>query len=247
MLYFIFSVILVIFCVFGVSVDSYAWGPGVHINISISILEYIDKSTASMLLANLNEYLYGSLAPDFILGKKYSKKEKNSHCWDVAFDIFNNAKTEKEKSFAYGYLTHLSADSVAHSIMIPKITQNSSHKNIKHFFIENCADARCGTRYKELAKKTMQKYNNYLDNQFKYKVDSVLFSFAVSKLIFKSAARISFSKKSTSVMLNEKLIKILELHTEELGSYVELSKKFTIDIVSKLEKSSVAKISAISK
>ncbi len=227
--------------------SAYAWGPGVHIGVSISILDQLNPHTASMLLANLNEYLYGALAPDFIIGKKYAKDDKHSHSWDIGFDILNSAKTDKEKAFGCGYITHLAADSVAHGIMMPKITEEYKHKNALHFYAEALADIYCDNSYKHLARKVLKRYNAYLDTQFKFKVDSVLFSFSVSKALFRSMFKITSNRNFEKVMLNKNLIGFASFQAELIKNYIELSKKFAVDALEKRENSEVVKISAISR
>ncbi len=243
MIYFVFFVLFFILAPH----SAYAWGPGVHIGVSVSILDQLNPQVASMLFANLNEYLYGSLAPDFVLGKKYSKSDKHTHSWDVGFDILHSAEDDKQKSFAVGYLTHLAADCVAHGIIIPQLTQEHRHKNARHFYIEALADVYCDNSYKSLAKRVLKRYNRHLDDQFKFKVDSVLFSFSVSKALFRGMSRLTFNKKFESVILNKHLIRFCNLQSNFIKGYIELSKRFCVDIVEKKEDSEVVKISAISR
>ncbi len=245
MLYFILFAIAIIL----MPHSAYAWGPGMHINISLNILDQLYGPTASIILANLNEYLYGALAPDFIVGKKYVKDKKHTHSWDIGFDILNSAAADKDRAFGLGYLTHLASDSAAHGIMIPRMVENEAHKNAKHFYIEVFADAYCDVSYKHLAKKILDKHNKKLDDQFKCKVDSVLFGFALSRTLSVKMAKLSFNKQFTNIVLNRHLSQAFRLKAEleVVQKYAELSKKFSIDVIEKKEKSEVVNISAISR
>ncbi|WP_169309459.1 zinc dependent phospholipase C family protein [Hippea maritima] len=224
--------------------NSFAWGPSVHIGVSLASLEKLPDFLKILLASNLNEYLYGSLAPDFIVGKSLSEKDKHSHNWKIGFSLLKNAQNDREKAFAYGYLSHLAADSVAHGIMVKEMS------NIKHLYIENLADSLCEKSYKELATKVINRYNASLDVQFKRKVDTVLFSFGVSKFIFKSivkASAFSSGKRGfQKVLLNKKFIETFSVDFSQIKDYIELSKKFSIDVLTKEELSLVVKISAIS-
>ncbi len=242
----IYFVLFILFLVF-MPHSAYAWGPGVHIGVSINILDKLNPQTASMLLANLNEYLYGSLAPDFVIGKKYSKDKRHTHNWDIGFDILNSSTTDSQKAFALGYLTHLAADAAAHGILIPSLTQEEKHKNVKHFYIETLADIYCDNSYKSLAKRVLKRYNKKLDVQFKFKVDSVLFSFSVSKALFRGMSKITFNRKFERVMLNRYFIRYCSVQAEFIKGYIELSERFAIDVADKLNDSEVVKISAISR
>ncbi len=224
--------------------SAFAWGPGVHIGVSLSIIDSIDPQSAYIILSNINEYLYGSLAPDFIIGKKYSSSNKHSHNWDIGFKLLENASFDKNRAFAFGYLSHLASDAVAHSIMVPNLTDSCIHKNGKHIYLEMFADALCQKRYKDLAKKILTKYNKKLDNQFKEKVDSVLFSFSVSKIIFKGMTRLAFNKNITQIVLKEGFMNYFNIQTSTIANYIELSKEFSIDVLKNKRNSSVTNINA---
>ncbi|WP_025270681.1 zinc dependent phospholipase C family protein [Hippea sp. KM1] len=223
---------------------SFAWGPSVHIGISLASMESLPNYLKLLLASHLNEYLYGCLAPDFIVGKSFSHKDKHSHNWKIGFSILNSSDTDKQKAFALGYLSHLAADSVAHGIMAKNLS------NIKHLYLESLADAMCENSYKKLAKRIMSRYNSPLDTHFKEKVDTVLFSFGVSKLIFKGIVRAtSFrvgEKGFQRILLNKRLAEVFSVDYSQLKNYIELSKEFTIDVLTNGESSSVVNISAIS-
>ncbi len=241
-----YVLVLSVFIVLVVPHSAYAWGPGVHIGVSLSVLAQMGESILSVVLPNLNEYLYGALAPDFIVGKKYLKKG-HSHEWGVGFDILKSSRSDAEKAFAYGYLTHLAADAVAHGVMIPELVGDSKHRNLRHLYIEFLADACCDREYRTLAKRILNKYNAQLDNHFKFRVDSVLFSFPVSKLLFKSFTRLSFNKKLSSIVVRRDVIAVFNLQIETVKDYVNLSREFSVDVLKNLEDSPVVKISAISR
>ena len=236
------AVVLVIF----MPVESFAWGPGVHIGVSLSVLDKLPDYLRLLLMGNVNEFLYGSLAPDFILGKTLSEEKKHSHNWSVAFKILDNSKTDREKAFAYGYLSHLAADAVAHGILV-----NSMDKRLKgarHTYLEVVADNSCPATYKQLAKEVLKRYNRNLDDNFKDLVDSVLFSFGVSKLIFKGMVRISLGRKHIKrFVFNPKLSEIFSIDEKELEGYIELSRQFCLSVLVEGMDSPVVKISAISK
>ncbi len=237
-----FALLLVIF----MPVESFAWGPGVHIGVSLSVLEKLPDYLRLLLMGNINEFLYGSLAPDFILGKTLSGEKKHSHNWSVAFKILNNSKTDREKAFAYGYLSHLAADAVAHGLLVNSMDKRL--RGVKHAYLEIAADNSCPATYKQLAKEVLKRYNRNLDDNFKDSVDSVLFSFGVSKLLFKGMVRISLGRKHIKrFVFNPKLSEMFSISEKELEGYIELSKQFCLSVLVEGMDSPVVKISAISK
>ena len=70
-----------------------------------------------------------------MFGKKYLPDEKSSHNWDVALGPFDAAKTQQQKAFVYGYMSHLAADTVAHEML------TAGKKNVGHTFLELKADS----------------------------------------------------------------------------------------------------------
>lgn len=229
-----------------IPMDSFAWGPGVHIGVSLSILGKLPDYLKILLMGNINEFLYGSLAPDFIVGKAFSNNSRHSHNWNVAFKILENSVDERERAFAYGYLSHLAADAVAHGILVNEMDKKL--KNARHTFMEMVADNTCPATYKQLANQVLKRYNRELDDNFKRLVDSVLFSFGVSKFIFRSMVKISLGRKPIKrVMLTPKLFEVFSLDLKEIRGYVELSKQFSLNVLIKGMDSPVVKISAISR
>jgi len=71
------------------------------------------------------DFLYGTLMADIIIGKKYMPKDKSSHSWEVAFDLMKSARTDQQRAFVHGYMSHLAADTVAHNTI--RRTKNLGH------------------------------------------------------------------------------------------------------------------------
>ncbi len=94
---------------------SYAWGPLTHTYLGSQILSFSGLVTMDIfrLIKHYKEYfIYGNIIPDIVIGKKYLPDEKNPHSWKTGFMLLNNAERPEEKSFAYGFLTHLAADAI---------------------------------------------------------------------------------------------------------------------------------------
>ncbi len=226
--------------------NSFAWGPGVHIGVSLSIVDQLPDYLRILIMSNLNEYLYGSLAPDFIVGKTLSEFSGHSHNWDVGFRILEMADSDRKKAFAYGYLSHLSQDAVAHGILANSM--NGRLRNTKHMVLELVADNMYPNTFKYLAAQILKRYNKELDNDYKKLVESALFSFGVSKLIFKGMVRVSLGRRIIKkAVYNEKLLEFIHLNFREIKSYIKLSEQFSLDVLVKGMESPVVKISAISR
>jgi len=144
----IFKVLLffVIFLIYHLlKVDNVlAWGPAIHTVLGFRILTETDQilpAIAIILRSFPLEYLYGSLAADFFIGKGAKNKKGHPHNWETGFKMLAEAKDHREAAYACGFLSHLAADVVAHNYFIPNlILTASSSKRMGHLYWETMAD-----------------------------------------------------------------------------------------------------------
>ena len=136
-----------------------AWGPAVHTVIACNILEQaaaILPAVAEIIRAYPLEYVYGNLAADFFVGKGQKKKEGHSHNWETGFRCLREAEDDREASYAYGFISHLAADVVAHNYFVPNLLcQASTWKRMGHLYWEARADHRVGGMYIRLAREIL--------------------------------------------------------------------------------------------
>src|SRR5450830_114219 len=109
---------------------AHAWTPGTHIFLGEAVmrsLALLPSSIAELLHAFPYDFLYGSIAADTSMAKKYAPAGRHCHSWAVGLDVLDGARDEPSRAFAFGYLSHLAADSVAHNYFVPKqLTVTSS-------------------------------------------------------------------------------------------------------------------------
>ena len=126
--------------------DAHAWGPLAHLNFSAQALQALGTVQPSLrqLLQDFgNEFLYGSLAADIVVGKNMARYLYHCHNWRVGFNVFKHARAGGEQAFALGFLSHLAADTVAHNYFVPFKTVASYHKrNTQHAYWELRYDQR---------------------------------------------------------------------------------------------------------
>jgi len=122
-----------------------AWGPATHIELAGSILERLaimPAAIAAILARNDIAYIYGNIAADIVFAKRWSRVKQFCHHWSTGFGLLESAEDERAKAFAYGYLSHLAADTVAHCKFVPRqIAVCESSVNFGHFYWELRADA----------------------------------------------------------------------------------------------------------
>jgi Zinc dependent phospholipase C len=171
--------------------EAQAWGPLAHLNFSTQALEAIGAAQPSVrhiLQDFANEFLYGSLAADIVVGKNMAKYLYHCHNWRVGFNVFKHAKAGGEQAFSLGFLSHLAADTVAHNYFVPFKTVASYHKrNTQHAYWELRYDQRMDRDFSRVAREvTTRAYRNHDDYLERMLDGSSVLPFGVSKQLFRS-------------------------------------------------------------
>lgn len=218
---------------------AFAWGPLTHTYLGNELY-----SVGSLLPAGLFEiirryrkdFLYGNLVADIIVGKKYLPYEKNSHSWDVAFDLLNATKTKQQKAFVYGYMSHLAADTVAHNTYI------IDKKNFRHSVMEIKADSIIDKSYwfqaMAIDRKIQARNDLFLENS----LERFIFSFKTNKRILKGMVFLSlFYREKINDFIDKNLVTSLPVRETIEGLQQESINKI-IDLFQNWERSEVVKI-----
>jgi hypothetical protein len=170
--------------------DAFAWGPISHLDFGREVLRQVSVFPAaiqSVLSACPKDFLYGNLAADITVGKKYVDYIYNCHNWRVGFLLLNEAEDESQQACAYGYLSHLAADIIAHNFFIPALMIRSySNRTLGHVYWEMRFDARRPKRIWNLAKDICAGDFSHDDELFQRMLKRTLFSFKTNKRIFNS-------------------------------------------------------------
>lgn len=138
-------VVLAVICVMDAPDAAFAWGPATHVGLATSVLQrlgMLPAAVAAVLARHGIAYLYGNIAADIVFAKRWSRVKQFCHHWSTGFGLFGKAEDDQAKAFAYGYLSHLAADTVAHGKFVPRqIAVSQCAVNSGHFFWELRADA----------------------------------------------------------------------------------------------------------
>lgn len=136
--------VFVVLCFLGMADPALAWGPGMHIGLGGTILDelgLLPASVAVVIARNAVAYLYGNIAADVVFAKKLSRVKQFCHHWATGFRLLETAEDERSKAFAYGYLSHLAGDTVAHGKFVPRqLAAHDCSMNFGHFYWEMRAD-----------------------------------------------------------------------------------------------------------
>ncbi|MFH1829410.1 MAG: zinc dependent phospholipase C family protein [Pseudomonadota bacterium] len=168
--------------------EALAWGPGMHVEVALNAIEHVTiiaPFIAELIKRFPEAFIYGAASPDIIVGKKYAGYLHHCHNWRIGHLILNEAKTDRQKASAYGYLMHLAADIVAHNYYIPvKIVRSWSRRLLTHTYWEmrfdlgvrdeawDCLDA--------ITELDVEEFDKVLERVLR----KTLFSFSTNKRIF---------------------------------------------------------------
>ena len=130
--------------VLGLTEEVLAWGPAMHIGLARSIfgeLGLLPAALAALLARNQLAYIYGTIAADVVFAKRWSRIKQFCHHWSTAFRLLESSEPESDRAFAYGYLSHLAADTVAHGKYVPRqVVLSGCTVNFGHLYWELRAD-----------------------------------------------------------------------------------------------------------
>lgn len=208
--------------------DAYAWGPLAHLEFSrtaISDLSFLGPSMRIILTQFANEYLYGSLAADIIVGKNLARYEVHCHNWNIGFRVFHKAKSDAERAFSLGFLSHLAVDTIAHNYYVPyKTVQGFKARASGHAYWELRYDQKLDPELWKLARQVSQKqFRSHDEHLEEVLSESYVIPFALSKTMFGSlllAARLKKWQRMSEVIAGERE---MWLHNEEVGECKNLA------------------------
>jgi hypothetical protein len=209
--------IITLFTVLMVPSFALAWGPMTHMYLGNEIFSFaplIPAGVMALLRKYRQDFIYGNIMADTIIGKKYLPDDKSSHSWELAFNMLEQAKKGPEKAFVYGYLSHLAADTVAHE------TLTEDMKNMGHTWIELKADSVIDKvywlQYVTMSKSMKKKNELFLESS----IESFLFSFKTNKRIYKSIVFLSFLNKKRKRGIDRDQIE--HLHNDSILSIIDV-------------------------
>jgi hypothetical protein len=171
--------------------DAHAWGPVTHLVHGSQVLDSLSilaPSLQQILGQHRLAYLYGCVAADIVVGKKYTRSlYTHCHCWPVGWQIVEAAQSEREEAFAYGYVSHLAGDVYSHNHYVPvQLVVSYQARTLRHIYWEARFDAaQERDRWRLLRQVFDQRYAD-CDRLVERVVERTLFSFRTNKRIFKS-------------------------------------------------------------
>ncbi len=175
--------------------DAHAWGAGIHVaqgSFILDNLRLIGPAVAATLSSHPFDYIYGCISADIFIGKGYKRRDDHCHNWSVGYSVLAGASDEATKAYAYGYLTHLAADIIAHNYFIPNLLYATpATRGLGHLFWEFRADRFIRKKHWTLASKVISMHNKTNDDLIKRVMKRSRLRFGAKKMVFKRAVKLN--------------------------------------------------------
>ncbi|MEX0912118.1 MAG: zinc dependent phospholipase C family protein [Gemmatimonadota bacterium] len=213
---------------------AWAWGPATHVYLGSAVLDSLSllPPAVSALLARYpRDYLYGSVAADISLAKKYVPEGRHCHNWHIGEEIFETAETERLRAVSLGYLSHLAADTIAHNFFVPRqLLLTSSTKALGHSYWEHRMDVHLGDNYTRLARGVVMNHDHSAaDALFDRVLSATLFSFQTNRRIFRGMIRFQDNERWHAVFGTLLQNSRWSLSGQAIESYTALSFDYVVD------------------
>lgn len=169
---------------------AYAWGPATHLELAGAVLKHASMLPADMrhlVLSFPHDFIYGNISADIVVGKNLVEELKHCHNWKTGFKLLKKAESGSQKAFAYGYLSHLAADTVAHNRFIPEMMIRSfTARTLRHIYWEMRFDALADKAVWDMPEKIVRSVHADNDRLLDSVIEDTPLSFRTNKTIFSS-------------------------------------------------------------
>jgi hypothetical protein len=171
-----------------------AWGPATHLEIGHTIISnllsggtVIGGTLGALISRYPQDFLYGNISADIVVGKNMVEELKHCHNWKFGFALRKEADTDSQRAFALGYLCHLGADTIAHNHFIPEMMIRSfSTRTLRHIYWEMRFDALADAHIWKLPNTITRKIQIENDRLLDTMIEQSPLPFKTNKRIFSS-------------------------------------------------------------
>lgn len=214
---------------------AHAWSPGTHIFLGESILANLGQlptAMADLLRAFPYDFLYGNIAPDTSVAKKYAPVDRHCHYWHVGQEIHDQASSDALRAFAHGYLCHLAADAVAHNYFVPRqLMLTSSTVGVGHSYWESRFEDHLGSAYSRLAKEVIQLDHTPADTLLDQILAPTIFSVRTSRRLFRGMVHVTETAGFRRMVRAARARSRWDIHDDDVERHLGWSYDFMTDLL----------------
>ena len=218
---------------------AWAWTPGTHIFLGeavLAALAQLPKGIAELLGTYPMEFLYGSIAADTSIAKKYAPVGRHCHSWAVGLEIYDKARDDAIKSFALGYLAHLAADTVAHNFFVPRYLIIASRTSgVGHSYWESRFETHLGTGYSRRAREVILRDHTRSDDHLDRILSPTIFSTQTNRRLFRGMVYVTDTESWQRIFQLAAENSRWDLTDPDVSRYMERSYDFIIDFLRRVD------------
>jgi hypothetical protein len=220
---------------------AHAWTPGTHIFLGEAVMRALGTlpaGTAALLQAFPYDFLYGSIAADTSVAKKYAPAGRHCHSWNVGLEIYDRARDEPLRAFALGYLAHLAADVVAHNYFVPRqLAVTSTTAALGHSYWESRFESHLGEGHSRRAREVILLDHNRSDDHLDRILSPTIFSTYTNRRIFRGMVYVTDTESWQRIFHVMKENSRWDLPDAEVGEYMERAYDFVMDFLVRVDRS----------
>ncbi|MEO5824583.1 MAG: zinc dependent phospholipase C family protein [Gemmatimonadales bacterium] len=176
----------------------HAWTPGTHVVLGervLGSLQLLPAAIADLLRAFPYDFLYGSIAADTTMAKKYAPADRHCHAWHVGREVHAKAESDAMQAFGLGYLAHLAADVVAHNHFVPRqLVVTSSTTTMGHTYWESRVENALGGLVPRAARELIRLDHRAADAHLERILSPTIFSVRTNRRLFRGMVRVADSR-----------------------------------------------------
>jgi zinc dependent phospholipase C len=220
---------------------AHAWTPGTHVFLGEAVMRSVGilpAAIADLLRAFPYDFLYGSIAADTSMAKKYAPVGRHCHSWHVGFEIYDQAADGPLRAFGLGYLAHLAADAVAHNYFVPRqLALTSSTTALGHSYWESRFEAHLGERHGHRAVELLLLDHSRSDEHLDRILSPTIFSTQTNRRIFRGMVYVTDTESWQRIVQLVSENSRWDLPDDDVAAYVARSYDFVMDLLQRLDRS----------
>lgn len=206
---------------------AWAWGPAAHLELGTQVLANLGLLPATLqelLRAFPLDFLYGNIAPDIVVAKRFTHYLRHCHRWTVGLEVLEQTGKPSQRAFAWGYLAHLAADVVAHNYFVPyKTILSFNSRAMTHAYWEVRFDTHVPDEVWTIPYRISRQMHLDNDEVLKSVLSRTLLSFQTNKVIFNSVVLMGRFRKWHDMIRQTLSQSRLVLDPQRVERYKELS------------------------